>query len=85
MFISTLYWISQQININGNRVTNYNFSNKTGNKISNSSGSKFWAWEHILNVHFIINTPGTPVFSHYTSARRRYAPIDKAMPNNNKI
>ena len=30
-------------------------------------------------------TLGTLVFSHYTSARRRYAPYDKAMTNNNKI
>ena len=30
-------------------------------------------------------TPGTPVFTHYTSARGRYAPHDMAMTNNNKI
>ena len=30
-------------------------------------------------------TPGTSVFTHYTSARRRYAPHDLAMKSNSKI
>ena len=30
-------------------------------------------------------TPGTPFFSHYSSARWRYAPHDKEMSNNSKI
>ena len=30
-------------------------------------------------------TPGTPVFSHYTSARRWYAPLDLAKVNNSEI
>ena len=29
--------------------------------------------------------PGTPVFTHYTSTRRRYATHDVAMKNKNKI
>ena len=31
------------------------------------------------------NNPGTPVFTHYTSARRWYAPHDMAKINNSKI
>ena len=30
-------------------------------------------------------TPGTPVFAHYTSARRWYAPLDLAKVNNSEI
>ena len=30
-------------------------------------------------------TPGTPVFAHYTSARRWYAPHDLAKVNNSEI
>ena len=32
-----------------------------------------------------INIPGTPVFAHYTSARRWYAPHDLAKVNNSEI
>ena len=31
------------------------------------------------------NIPDTPVFTHFTSARRRYAPHDVAVQNKNKI
>ena len=31
------------------------------------------------------NNPGTPVFAHYTSARRWYAPHDLAKVNNSEI
>ena len=31
------------------------------------------------------NNPGTPVFTHFTSARQGYAPHDVAMKNKNKI
>ena len=42
-----------------------------------------WFEGHISVAHE--NVPGTPVFTHYTSARRRYAPHDVAMINENKI
>ena len=32
----------------------------------------------------ISHNPGTPVFTHYTSARRRCAPYDVAMKNKKK-
>ena len=42
----------------------------------------------ILDYPFTPNsgfTPGTSVFTHYTSARLRYAPHDMAMKNKTKI
>ena len=37
--------------------------------------------EHVFEA----NTPGTPVLAHFTSARRWYAPHDKAKVNNSEI
>ena len=53
---------------------NQNFRTKSANILSSV----------LCNVSRRHN-PGTPVFAHFTSARRRYAPHDVAVKNKNKI
>ena len=49
------------------------------------SNAELWTVWLTLTFFTFLNIPGTPVFSHYTTARRWYAPRDMAKTNNSEI
>ena len=81
---SQLPWIKNVKNITNEKYQNLNsilkyFNNEEGTRES---------LEQNFNFNFAPYSgfsPGTPVFTHYTFARRWYAPHDMAMINNSKF